>query len=195
MANNKYITLRNGGGGSQYELPAATSDTLGGVKIGSGVTVSSDGTITVPAPDLSNYYTSAQTENAITSKGYITGYTLSAATASALGGVKIGEGITVAADGTISVAGGGTEDIELPIAAAINELKTYYDVKLGQQYYKKSDVDALLSLFAAKGDLAAYTPTTTLNAELQAIYASIEDKELAISAALNDLNTRKQDNA
>ena len=162
MANNKYITLRNGGGGSQYELPAATSDTLGGVKIGSGVTVAADGTITVPAPDLSNYYTSAQTENAITSKGYITGYTLSAA-----------------------------EDIELPIAAAINDLKLYYDARLGQQFYKKSDIDTLLSLYATKGDAVDYP---TLNTQLQAIYATIENKELAISAALNDLNTRKQDN-
>lgn len=117
-------------------------------------------------------------------------YELPAATSDTLGGVKIGSGVTVAADGTISVAA-GTEDIELPIAAAINELKTYYDVKLGQQYYKKSDIDALLSLYATKGDAVDYP---TLNTQLQAIYASIEDKELAISAALNDLNTRKQDN-
>lgn len=36
-------------GVSQYVLPAATDTTLGGVKIGSGVNVTSDGTISVPA--------------------------------------------------------------------------------------------------------------------------------------------------
>lgn len=36
-----------GGGGSTYVLPVATATRLGGVKIGKGVTVASDGTITV----------------------------------------------------------------------------------------------------------------------------------------------------
>lgn len=37
----------SGGGGGGYVLPPATQNTLGGVKIGSGVTVASDGTISV----------------------------------------------------------------------------------------------------------------------------------------------------
>lgn len=37
----------NGGGGSGYTLPVATSEVLGGVKIGSGITVNSAGTISV----------------------------------------------------------------------------------------------------------------------------------------------------
>lgn len=36
-----------GGGGGGYVLPPATNNTLGGVKIGSGVTVQNDGTISV----------------------------------------------------------------------------------------------------------------------------------------------------
>lgn len=40
-------------------------------------------------------------------KGYVRNYTLPTATANGLGGVKIGSGITVAQDGTISVSGGG----------------------------------------------------------------------------------------
>ena len=36
-----------GGGGGEYHLPTATASRLGGVKIGSGVTVSNDGTISV----------------------------------------------------------------------------------------------------------------------------------------------------
>jgi len=37
----------SGGGGGGYVLPPATSNTLGGVKIGNGVNVTSDGTISV----------------------------------------------------------------------------------------------------------------------------------------------------
>lgn len=37
----------SGGGGGGYVLPSATSSTLGGVKIGTGVEVTSDGTISV----------------------------------------------------------------------------------------------------------------------------------------------------
>lgn len=37
----------SGGGGGSYTLPPATDTTLGGVKIGSGVNVTSDGTISV----------------------------------------------------------------------------------------------------------------------------------------------------
>lgn len=39
-----------GGGGSSYTLPTATPTRLGGVKIGSGVSVGDDGTITVNVP-------------------------------------------------------------------------------------------------------------------------------------------------
>jgi hypothetical protein len=67
-------------GAASYVLPPATASTLGGVKIGSGVTVAADGTISV-AP-----------------------YTLPIASSTVLGGVKIGANINVAGDGTISVA-------------------------------------------------------------------------------------------
>jgi hypothetical protein len=40
------------------------------------------------------------------------------ATASVLGGVKIGSGVTVAADGTISVAGGGGSSVTNPVAGS-----------------------------------------------------------------------------
>ena len=37
-----------GGGGSTYVLPVATATRLGGVKIGKGISVAEDGTITAP---------------------------------------------------------------------------------------------------------------------------------------------------
>lgn len=67
-------------GSASYVLPAATSTTLGGVKIGSGVNVTADGTISIPP------------------------FVLPIASSTVLGGVKIGANISVAGDGTISVA-------------------------------------------------------------------------------------------
>ena len=72
----------NGGGGGGYVLPAATQSTLGGVKIGSGVTVTNDGTISVSGSS----------------------YTLPPATQNSLGGVIIGSGMSVDSAGTISVS-------------------------------------------------------------------------------------------
>jgi hypothetical protein len=67
----------------QYSLPVATASTLGGVKIGSNISVTADGTISVTFPAA---------------------YTLPVANASILGGVKQGANVTIDGDGTISVA-------------------------------------------------------------------------------------------
>jgi collagen type VII alpha len=145
---------------AQYVLAAATTSTLGGVKIGAGITVTPDGTISVTGVS-GNGYTGSQGNTGYTGSagidgviGYIgsigytgsssaaivsdtnpgteaTGtfwwntidgnlyinyqntwvdavaqYVLSTATTSTLGGVKIGSGISITADGTISVTGG-----------------------------------------------------------------------------------------
>lgn len=45
----------NGGGGGSYVLPVASQSTLGGVKIGSGITIDSGGTISAQGGD-NNYY-------------------------------------------------------------------------------------------------------------------------------------------
>ena len=67
--------------GSSYTLPTASADTLGGVKVGSGLSIE-DGVLSA------------------------TGYTLPAASADTLGGVKVGSGLSIA-DGVLSVTGGG----------------------------------------------------------------------------------------
>lgn len=57
---------RDGGGGG-YVLPTATRTRLGGVKVGSGLTIDNSGVLSVSGgTDLSDYWTSAQTESAIT---------------------------------------------------------------------------------------------------------------------------------
>lgn len=76
-------------GGSSYTLPVATGSVLGGVRIGSGLSVDSNGTVTLS-------------------------YTMPAATSVSLGGVKVGSNLSVAGDGTISANPAYT----LPIASA-----------------------------------------------------------------------------
>lgn len=46
------ISSTGGGGGSEYTLPIASSDTLGGVKIGDGIDIDSDGKISVDTTGL-----------------------------------------------------------------------------------------------------------------------------------------------
>lgn len=75
-ATKAYVDSHAASGG--YTLPAATSSTLGGVKVGDNLTVAEDGTLAATA------------------------YTLPAATTSTLGGVKVGDNLTVTEDGTLS---------------------------------------------------------------------------------------------
>ena len=70
-------------GGETYVLPPATATTLGGVKVGTGLSVNASGVLEATA----------------------TPYVLPAATASALGGVKVGTGLSVNAAGALSVNG------------------------------------------------------------------------------------------
>ena len=91
-ANQIYMTPASSG--SSYTLPTATSSTLGGVKIGSNITVNS-GTISISKINVTNAlgYTPPTTD---------TKYTLPTASAWTLGGVKIGSNITENS-GTISL--------------------------------------------------------------------------------------------
>ena len=69
-----------GGGAAAYSLPTATASVLGGVKIGSGISIDANGVISASSA-----------------------YTLPAATTSSLGGVIVGSGLSVSS-GTISAA-------------------------------------------------------------------------------------------
>lgn len=93
-----------GGSGSDYVLPAADNDTLGGVKIGSHISVTPDGTISIESEDIKGAlgYTPANSSDVST-------YVLPKATSNTLGGVTIGDNITVA-DGKISVSAQDIKD-------------------------------------------------------------------------------------
>ena len=76
-------SIASSGGGS-YTLPTATSSVLGGVKIGSGVSIDGNGVISVASSS----------------------YTLPTASASTLGGVQVGSGLSISG-GVLSVATAG----------------------------------------------------------------------------------------
>mgnify|MGYP000205214702 CR=1 FL=1 len=148
------LNLGGGSGSGNYILPTATATRLGGVKIGSNITVTA-GVISVAAPfsgsyaDLSNKptlfsgsyadltnkpsipsITGLATETYVTAQGYITSsalsnyaltsqipaaYTLPTASTSVLGGIKLGTGLSIDANGVVNVTvqsgGGGTVDL------------------------------------------------------------------------------------
>ena len=115
---------------NNYTLPVATNEVLGGVKAGTNVTIANDGTLSASQIEYqagSNIQISAQYEISATDTTYsdatqsasglmsasdktkldgiatnANNYTLPAATDSAIGGVKQGTNVTIAADGTIS---------------------------------------------------------------------------------------------
>ena len=107
---------------STYTLPTATASVLGGVKIGSGVNVAQDGTISVTIPPAYSLPTASTTTlggvkidgtsitidgNGVISSFGASPYTLPTASTTTLGGVKIdGTSITIDGNGVISSSGG-----------------------------------------------------------------------------------------
>ena len=115
-SGNVTISVSGGGssGGSNYTLPTASSSTLGGVKIGSGLTINTSGVVSadVTASTLTAYAKTTDLSavaksgsyNDLSNKPTIpSAYTLPNATSSTLGGVKVGSNISVSS-GTISLA-------------------------------------------------------------------------------------------
>lgn len=104
---NVSISVSGGGssGGSNYTLPTASNSTLGGVKVGSGLTINTSGVLSadVTASTLTAYakitdlsaVAKTGSYNDLTNKPTIpAAYTLPNATSSTLGGVKVGSNIS-----------------------------------------------------------------------------------------------------
>lgn len=114
-----------GGGGGGYVLPPATASTLGGIKVGSNLSVTSDGTLSATGGG-SSYELPIASDSTLggvkvgsnlsidSETGVLSAdsYSLPTASASTLGGVKVGNGLSIA-DGVLSVSstpsGGGTK--------------------------------------------------------------------------------------
>ena len=88
----------SGGGTSSYTLPTASSSTLGGVKIGSNISVN-NGVISISKDNITNALGYVPPS---VSGGGTSSYTLPTASSSTLGGVKIGSNISIS-NGVISV--------------------------------------------------------------------------------------------
>lgn len=132
--------------------------------------------------DLSPYWTSAETQSAITAvEDHL--YDVEEVTASAL--TELHQGLLEVSGRTIS-----TEEIELPIAAAVNDLKGNIEARLNQQYYKKKEVDNIAARKTEPGQVDVQIKNY-VDPAIAEINETIVDKELPVSAALNDLNTNK----
>ena len=145
--------------GGNYVLPAATSTTLGGVKIGSNITNSS-GTISVSKTNVTNAlgYTPLQS------------YTLPTASSSTMGGVKIGSNISVSS-GTISLSKSnvtgalGYTPLQTAPVTSVNG-STGAITGLATTAYVQTAVGSKISASGSRGSLAGYETngtSTTIN--------------------------------
>ena len=100
---------------TSYTLPVATGSVLGGVKQGSNVTIGSDGTISVAGPVTTLPYSSItgipSLATVATSGSYAdlsnkptipSAYTLPTASASTIGGIKVGSGLSIDGSSVLS---------------------------------------------------------------------------------------------
>lgn len=88
--------------------------------------------------------------------------------------------------------GGGkvnTEELELVIAAALNESREDIAAKLSQKYYTKAEVVDILKNYEMKV-LSHKFVTDSIAEAVSGINATIEEKELVVASAITDLNTR-----
>ena len=178
-----------------------------------------DGNEWTAVVDLDPYWTSAQTQSAITAvEDHL--YDVEEVTASALTelhdniqelsgttssikdtfsaytpttGFSTINGSAITNGGDIVIQGGGggsTEEIELPIAAAITDLKGNIEARLNQKYYTRQEVNDIAARKTEPGQVDIQIKDY-VDPAIAEVNDNIEDKELATSAALNDLNTNK----
>lgn len=91
-------------GSDSINVTPATTSAIGGVIIGTGINVDTNGVISVSSPDLSGYATTAYVDTMIAS---IESYTLPIATDSTLGGIMIGNGLEIDEDGVTEIQDSG----------------------------------------------------------------------------------------
>ena len=131
-------------------LPIASSSTLGGVKIGSGLTVAADGTISAAAA-----------------------YTLPTASSSVKGGIKVGTGLTMSSETlnhsnsvTAKTAYGSTATT----ASANGGSITVTDIKYDAQGHITSSTDRTITLSQTTYTLAGLMGNTAKGSATQPVY-------------------------
>ena len=131
----------SGGGGGGYVLPIASANILGGIKVGSGLSIDSETGVL-----------------SVTGGG---SYTLPTASANTLGGVKVGSGLSINQDGVLSATGGGssfnggeiTNDLWLHTGSEDYGSTLYFGDKNGNTGYAyiNEDSDDHLTIYARSG--------------------------------------------
>jgi hypothetical protein len=111
----------DGSGLTNVSIPTATATTLGGVKIGSGITITS-GVISADAQTDNNFTNALKTKlDGIEESA--NNYSLPTATSSVLGGVKIGSGITISS-GVISADSQTDENFTSALKTKLDGIET-----------------------------------------------------------------------
>ena len=101
-------------GGSGYILPPATTQNLGGIKVGDRLSINEDGVL------------SADEQGG----GTVEPYVLPIASEQVLGGIKVGQNLSIDEDGTLNAqAGGGGGSYTLPVASG----QVLGGIKVGQR--------------------------------------------------------------
>lgn len=186
VANGSYFRLKNNTGNVKVNWERVCSDDSGG---GFDPSVLEPYWTSAQTKDyvdeavsgisLDGYWTSAQTQSAITIvEDHL--FDVEQVTASAL--TELHEGLMEVSGRSVS-----TEEIELPIAAAVNDLKGNIEARLSQKYYTRQEVNDIAT---------GKTDPAQVNVQIQdyvdpaiaEVNDTIEDKELPVSAALNKLN-------
>lgn len=186
VANGSYFRLKNNTGNVKVNWERVCSDDSGG---------GFDPSVLEP------YWTSAQTKDYVdeaVSGISLDGYWTSAETQSAITAVEdhlfdveqvTASALTELHEGLVEVSGRSvsTEEIELPIAAAVNDLKGNIEARLSQKYYTRKEVN---DIAAGKTDPAQVGVQIQeyVDPAIAEVNDTIEDKELPVSAALNKLN-------
>ncbi len=136
----KWVNANESGGGGQYVLPVASSEVLGGIKVGSNLSIDENGALSAPAPTPQ--------------------YTLPTASAETLGGVKVGSGLSIDENGVLSASGGGgggltigshtffspingiANDVTWKVAltSVITQLEEYLSTKNSSYKYQIADI-------------------------------------------------------
>ena len=141
----------SGGGGGSYTLPVATDTILGGIKVGSGLTItngvlsatgggSGDTVITI-IPQSKNNYTATYdqtTFNATYTVGHIDVF---------LNGIKLDDSEFTATNGTSVILNSGC------LAGDIINIIGYIDITNSTTFYTKTDIDSKYGNISALLDL------------------------------------------
>lgn len=167
LSDNNYTTAEKeklagiSSGANKYTLPTASGTVLGGVKIGTNMSIDSTGAISpvltskvdkVDGKGLStnDYTTSEKTKLAGIADG-ANKYVLPTASATVLGGVKVGANLTI----TNGVLSADQQKIDLTPYAKTADVASTYETK-SDATSKQTALNNAIALKANASDLAAY---------------------------------------